>query len=390
MKKYRLIYGSMVLLTLLLLFLFGNTYLFALAIMEIALVVVLYGLLRIETISMSSKLHVNQGCVVGEQCPMYFEFQGKTPFIATGVVRVVLEFRNALYGTSTVQELRIPSTHKKSRYEIDYHPQTCGEEHISCKEIVLYDVFGIVSMRLTPMTEKMVVVVPQSVPIQLLDQTVSSGNSEGEQNDYRKRGNDFSEVFDLREYQTGDDVRAIHWKLSSKIDKLVVKEAGYSTHYDTVVLFDVGLGNGEIRWEDPVLSGAMDFAITFSEKLLEIGRAHYVVSLMNHNLELKEVSSYNQLVQFVHQSMGVCLPERTGETLAHFLLESMQNHFSRILYITAGEFPEELYRLAQETEVTAVCITDKTEEVGTVEKGKSNLIEIPRDELYEHVHYFYV
>lgn len=390
MKKYRLIYGGMVLITLLFLFIFGNTYLFALAIMEIALLVILYAMLRLETLSLTSALHVSQGCVVGEQCPMYFEFQGKSPFIATGVVRVVLEFRNALYGRNVVQELRIPSTHTKSRYEVEFHPQTCGEEHIICREIVLYDVFGITSVHLKPIMEQMVVVVPQSVPIQLLENAVSSGVSEGEQNDYRRRGNDFSEVFDLREYRAGDDARSIHWKLSSKLDELVVKEAGYSTHFDTIVLFDVGMGNGKEQWSEQVISGALDFAITFSEKLLELQKPHYVATLMNQGLVLKEISSYNQLIQFVHQNMGIRLPEYNGGSLAHFLLDSMQNKFSKILYISAGEFTEELYRLADETEVTAVCITNKTDGVGTIEKGKSNLIEIPRDELYEHDHYFYV
>ena len=390
MKKYRLIYGGMVLITLLFLFIFGNTYLFALAIMEIALLVILYAMLRLETLSLTSALHVSQGCVVGEQCPMYFEFQGKSPFIATGVVRVVLEFQNALYGRSVVQELRIPSTHTKSRYEVEFHPQTCGEEHIICREIVLYDVFGITSVHLKPIMEQMVVVVPQSVPIQLLENAVSSGVSEGEQNDYRRRGNDFSEVFDLREYRAGDDARSIHWKLSSKLDELVVKEAGYSTHFDTIVLFDVGMGNGKEQWSEQVISGALDFAITFSEKLLELQKPHYVATLMNQGLVLKEISSYNQLIQFVHQNMGIRLPEYNGGSLAHFLLDSMQNKFSKILYISAGEFTEELYRLAEETEVTAVCITNKTDGVGTIEKGKSNLIEIPRDELYEHDHYFYV
>lgn len=139
-----------------------------------------------------------------------------------------------------------------------------------------------------------------------------------------------------------------------------------------------------------MISGAMDFAITFSEKLLELQRAHCVATLMNHRLELKEITSYNQLIQFIHQNMGVHLPEKTGGSLAHFLLNSMQLHFSKILYIAAGEFPEALYSLAEQTEVTAVCITDKAEGVGTIEKGKSSLIEIPRDELYERIHYFYV
>lgn len=390
MKKYRLIYGGLVAITLLLLFIFGNTYLFTLAVMEIALLVILYVMLRIETISLTTALQVDTGCIVGEQCPMYFEFHGRTPFIATGMVRVVMEFRNALYGRSVVQELRIPSTHTKSRYEIDYRPQSCGEEHIVCKEIVLYDVFGITSVHLKPMTEKMLVVIPQSVPLQILEQAMSSGVKEGERTDYQKRGNDTSEVFDLRSYQPGDDVRMIHWKLSGKFDELIVKEAGYSTHFDTIVLFDVGLGNATEQWNEQTISGAMDFAITFSEKLLEIQRSHYVAAIMDQNLVTKEIASYNQLVQFIHQNMGVRLPERIGGAVSYFLLDSMQMNFSKVLYITVGEFPEELYRLADEVEVLGVCITENADSVGTTEKGKSRLIEIPWNELYEHVHYFYV
>lgn len=388
MRKYRLIYGSLVLITLVLLFIFGNTYLFVLAVMEVALLAILYLLLRIETFSLKTTLHMNHGCMVGQLCPMYFEFRGKTPFIATGVVRVEIEFYNALYGRSVTQELRIPSTHTKNRYELEFRPVSCGEEHIICREMVCYDIFGITSVRLKPMTEQMIVVVPQSVPIQLLEGPVPSGINEGEMNDYRKRGNDFSEVFDLREYQPGDDARIIHWKLSSKFEELIVKEAGYSSHYNTIVLFDVGKGNGKRQWSEQVITGAMDFAITLSEKLLELQRAHCVATLMNHRLVIQEMLSYNELIQFIHQNMGVELPEYTGGSLTHFRLDSMERNYSRILYITAGEFTEELYRLAEEVEVTAVCITDNKEGVGTIERGRSSLIEIPQDELYEHIHYF--
>ena len=61
-----------------------------------------------------------------------------------------------------------------------------------------------------------------------------------------------------------------------------------------------------------------------------------------------------------------------------------------MIYIAAGAFPEELYALAKEQEVTAVCITDTLEDVRTVKKGKSSLIEIPCSRIYEQVHHFYV
>jgi len=39
-----------------------------------------------------------------------------------------------------------------------------------------------------------------------------------------KKGGGFSEIHDMREYQPGDSMRDIHWKLSAKTDKLIVRE----------------------------------------------------------------------------------------------------------------------------------------------------------------------
>lgn len=390
MKKYRRMYAAVVVCTLLLLFFFSTAYLLALFLLEIALVLFLHTLLHLEMRSLTTKLSIRSGCMVGESCPMIFEFYGKTPFVAAGALHVVIEFQNALYGRSVTQELKIPSTRSKKKYEILFTPVSCGEEHIVTKEIVCYDVFGITSVRLTPMTEQVVVVVPKSVPIRLTSEASLHGRREGEQYDYRKKGMDTSEVFDLREYQPGDDVRFIHWKLSGKLDHLLVKEPAYSSHYDTIVLFDGALGMGEKLWEEHVVSGALEFAIAFSDHLLEISRAHCVAALMNESLVVTEVTSYYDLIPFIQQNMGVPLPKQGGGGLSHFLMQHLNEQYSRVIYIAAGAFPEELYALAKEQEVTAVCITDTLEDVRTVKKGKSSLIEIPCSRIYEQVHHFYV
>ena len=39
-----------------------------------------------------------------------------------------------------------------------------------------------------------------------------------------KKGDDPSEIFDIREYADGDKIQRIHWKLSSKTGDLMVKE----------------------------------------------------------------------------------------------------------------------------------------------------------------------
>ena len=40
----------------------------------------------------------------------------------------------------------------------------------------------------------------------------------------RKSKQPNSEIYDIKEYQAGDPVKSIHWKMSAKKDKLMVKE----------------------------------------------------------------------------------------------------------------------------------------------------------------------
>lgn len=50
-----------------------------------------------------------------------------------------------------------------------------------------------------------------------------------------RKGTDASEMFDIRSYVPGDDIRSIHWKLSGKTDELIVRQASDRTHYDLVI-----------------------------------------------------------------------------------------------------------------------------------------------------------
>lgn len=66
---------------------------------------------------------------------------------------------------------------------------------------------------------------------------VSGGMTELEES--RKKGHDFSEVQDVREYQPGDKLQNIHWKLSAKKDMLMVKERVSMSSSQLVVLIEL-------------------------------------------------------------------------------------------------------------------------------------------------------
>ena len=52
------------------------------------------------------------------------------------------------------------------------------------------------------------------------------------------RGNDLTEIFQLREYAPGDDLRRIHWKMTAKTDRLIVREASLPLQRSLLVFWD--------------------------------------------------------------------------------------------------------------------------------------------------------
>ena len=84
-----------------------------------------------------------------------------------------------------------------------------------------------------------------------------------------KRGYDATEVFDLREYQPGDSIRSIHWKLSEKFDTVLVREASDTSNYDILILFDAGCFSYGYKYGAEVLSAAVSAAASVSERLME-------------------------------------------------------------------------------------------------------------------------
>ena len=80
-----------------------------------------------------------------------------------------------------------------------------------------------------------------------------------------KSGNDPSEIFDIREYEQNDSMKAIHWKLTGKMDTPMVKEFGLPVENKLMVIVDKAKANAtaediEADTEDDILRARVDVA----------------------------------------------------------------------------------------------------------------------------------
>ncbi len=100
----------------------------------------------------------------------------------------------------------------------------CGTYKFTSAKVRIYDLFGLIFVPRTLEVAGEVVVLPTPcIPQAMPD--LSGFKAKG----LRKSGVPNAEIYDIREYVAGDPVKRIHWKLSAKKDRLMIKESQEET-----------------------------------------------------------------------------------------------------------------------------------------------------------------
>jgi len=106
------------------------------------------------------------------------------------------------------------------RRTIKLKTEHCGAVECRVKSAYALDYLGLFRLKIDKIKNSVTAVMPVPVPpepLPVLAQIVHTS--------FRpKYGGGFSEVHDMREYRPGDSMRDVHWKLSAKTDRVIVRE----------------------------------------------------------------------------------------------------------------------------------------------------------------------
>lgn len=112
-----------------------------------------------------------------------------------------------------------------------------GKYDIGIKSIKINDLLGMFSFTIRTLEKKTILVKPRILDIANRDIPVAL-ISEGEvASGVQENGND--EIKDIRKYVYGDSYRKIHWKLSTKLNRLMIKETRNELDNDVLVLLNL-------------------------------------------------------------------------------------------------------------------------------------------------------
>lgn len=97
-----------------------------------------------------------------------------------------------------------------------------GYYEMGSVEVVISDVFGIFSLEKTYSSRASLLVYPEAIKLSYFP--INSVEQMGELPIEDMLFQDRSRIDNLREFREGDSIKSIHWKLSAKLDDLIIKE----------------------------------------------------------------------------------------------------------------------------------------------------------------------
>jgi uncharacterized protein (DUF58 family) len=175
----------------------------------------------------------------------------------------------------------------------------CGQVTCRVTRARLLDYLGLFALPIRRPPTAAVLILPVAIPQEeppRLEPTLEPGEAEKRQS---APGGDY----ELREYRAGDPLRAVHWKLSSKREELVVREWLGERRPQIVLAVD--------RFGTPEqLDRVLDRFWTLSTQLLERDCPHWVQWLADGALRTAAVSDQASLLDCLGEMLSCPAPRR--------------------------------------------------------------------------------
>ena len=210
----------------------------------------------------------------------------------------------------TINVLRHLRPKGRSEEQLVINPGHAGRYEVAVDNVRISDPLHLWSRNKAVSDRHYITVMPELFDMDL--QLTSSSASMPESDIYRddRRGSDPGDVRGLREYIVGDPVRNTHWKLSEKVDKMLVKELGTPVTGQVLVILDnaadVGLNPYALDviasvfasvmnslwaagvdftagWTDPETREPVYAKVTNEEELLSIADAYLSVPAVSNS-----------------------------------------------------------------------------------------------------------
>jgi hypothetical protein len=182
------------------------------------------------------------------------------------------------------------------------------------------------------------------------------GSDDSEAYSQERPGADLTETFQIREYTPGDSPKQIHWKLSGKLDRLIVRDPGLPISKNVLVFWE---RTGENQ--DPaIIDTQAEVVISLCRSLVDNG-IQFVVGWndTDRNLcvlhRIREMDEFVGIIPRLLRATG----SREGISGAGLLMQTRADALCAHMVYIAQEPQTEVMDMAQHGHVTMLLCGEK-------------------------------
>lgn len=254
-----------------------------------------------------------------------------------------------------------------------------GECRFYVKKWNCFDYLRIFCRKRRPEKQADILVIPETVKIDTGLLTKEAYDMESYRYSAQRSGDDPSETFDIREYRMGDSIRQIHWKLTEKLDNVVVKERSYPVYNSVLILPELFFkGEQQAERRQALAEIFASLAISFLNKRTAFETGFY--DGRTGKFYLERIESEEDFWNVVFLLLRTAEYEKAPNTIREYLEAYGERSFAHYIYITAEEESEEEELLKEYGELTVLrcsdaCELGKEEIRFTMKNWKSELSE---------------
>lgn len=328
-----------------------------------------------------------EACRVRRKIPLIIKIRHKNK-MPMGMIEIELLHENIMYNEKYEETILLqPSEKKDMKYIHKIKMRDCGNVRISVVRVKCYDKLGLFCWHQKSDIRLETLVYPAQIRLNIQLSGKAQTTVSGELYDQTRKGQDVSEVFGLRDYNEGDPLGSIHWKLSSKVDDLVVREFAHPSNYNILILYDMMKECGEEKIANQRNNAVLALVSALSYSLIEHNLEHDAGRIYAGQYQRSPVYSVNTHSQMLLNLL--CRPvsekERRDDTLHYLLHSNLKNQYTKLVYITP-EYEEEMARqLAREMDLTIIQTVQGKSTAWTDSAGYT-VIPVDADAYIEKVH----
>ncbi len=363
MLQNRVFYGLM-LAGAVLLYIFTNTYYtLTLLVLTVLLPLISMGLMLLSRGGLNIRLNAPDTAVKDAAAISYtFENTGSLPLAR---IVFVVQMENLMTGAKAFRQVHATVGSKTSvTAKLAIRGSKAGSLVLSTETIRLYDAFGLFALKKKDLPAQALLIYPDMREMAVHMEKPVETTGEGNRYSPERPGQDVSEIFALREYTEGDEIRKIHWKLSSKIDKTLVRDFSLPLNYSLFLLAELHFD------KEDTADAVLELFFSLSRMLLESGINHSFAwyDAGAEEFCVRELDTLEDLDIAAARFLSSCACPEKGAALDYYAASGYYNSRSTLVYVAERPDADRIAEMEVLQPMRTIYVYDDEEQM---EDGKT-------------------